>query len=418
LRRQEARAVTLPSHAFHFMSSGNSHTIWTRAFVLLCGAQFLGYASHSMLAPALPLYVTQLGGSPFMVGLVLAAFAVTSVIVRPLVGHWVDRWSDAGVMNWGLLFQGASIFFCFLPFAGAVMLANGLRGIGWAGLNAGGYTLLALTAPETRRGEASGLYSGVQGSPAILFPALALWLIAAPFGGFAVVFAVTALFPFVGAAVGGLISRHLPRPVGLPLSKDSTPWWRQIFRFVEREVFLPSLLLFWLNLALPAFNNFSVLYARELGLSNFAPFFVVVGLTSLLGRPLLGRLSDRIGRSRSIAAGLTLQVVGLLLITMVANLFGMICAGALFMAGNAIGSSTTLAFAVERADPTRRGKAMATFSMAYPLSYGLGSLLIGSTVESAGYVGMYLILAALEAVGLIFMLLYGERVNSNGSERV
>ena len=414
MRRQEARAATLPSHAFHFMSSGNPHTIWTRAFVLLCGAQFLGYASHSMLAPALPLYVTQLGGSPFMVGLVLAAFAVTSVIVRPLVGHWVDRWSDAGVMNWGLLFQGASIFFCFMPFAGAAMLANGLRGIGWAGLNAGGYSLLALTAPETRRGEASGLYSGVQGSPAILFPALALWLIAAPFGGFAVVFAVTALFPFVGAAVGGLIPRHLPRPVGLHLSKDSTPWWRQIFRFVEREVFLPSLLLFWLNLPLPAFTNFSVLYAGELGIMNFAGFFIVVGVTNLLGRPLLGRLSDRIGRSRSIAAGLTLQVIGLLLITMVANLFGMICAGALFMAGNAIGSSTTLAFAVERADPARRGKAMATFSMAYPLSYGLGSLLAGSAVEGAGYVGMYLLLAALEAIGLIFLLMNGTRVNSNG----
>src|SRR3989337_3942118 len=132
----------------------------------------------------------------------------------------------------------------------AVMLANALRGLGWAGLNTGGYSLLALTAPETRRGEASGLYSGVQGSPAILFPAFALWLIAAPFGGFAVVFAVTALFPFVGAAVGGLLSRQLPRPVGLHLSKDSTPWWREIFRFVEREVFLPSLLLFWLNLAL------------------------------------------------------------------------------------------------------------------------------------------------------------------------
>ena len=399
------------------MATDKADSIWTRAFVLLCAAQFLGYASHSMLAPALPLYVTQLGGSPFMVGLVLAAFAATSVIVRPLVGHWVDRWSDAGVMNWGLLFQGASIFFCFLPFAGAAMLANGLRGIGWAGLNAGGYALLALTAPETRRGEASGLYSGVQGSPAILFPAFALWLIAAPFGGFAVVFAVTALFPFVGAAVGGLISRHLPRPVGPSLSKDSIPWWRQIFRFVERELFLPSLLLFWLNLALPALSNFSVLYARELGILNFAPFFIVVGLTSLLGRPLLGRLSDKIGRSRSIAAGLTLQVIGLLLIAMVANLFGMICAGALFMAGNAIGSSTTLAFAVERADPMRRGKAMATFSMAYPLSYGLGSLLIGSAVESTGYAGMYLLLAALQAVGLIFMLMNSARVEPNGQGR-
>ena len=242
-------------------------------------------------------------------------------------------------------------------------------------------------------------------------------MIAAPFGGFAVVFTVTALLPFAGAAVGGLILRHLPRPAAPPPSEDSAPWWRQIFRFVEREVFLPSLMLFWLNLALPAFSNFSVLYAHELGIANFAGFFIVVGLTNLLGRPLLGRLSDKIGRSRSIAAGFALQVVGLLLIAMIADLFGMICAGALYMAGNAIGSSTTLAFAVERADPKRRGRAMATFSMAYPLSYGLGSLLIGSAVESAGYAGMYLILAALQAVGLIFMLMNGARVEPHGQGR-
>lgn len=395
------------------MATDKADSIWTRAFALLCAAQFLGYAQHAMLAPALPLYVTQLGGSPFMVGLVLAAFAVTSVIVRPLVGHWADRWSEAGVMVSGLLFQGASIFFCFIPFAGAAMLANALRGIGWAGLNAGGYSLLALTAPETRRGEASGIYSGVQGAVAILFPAFALWLIAAPWGGFGVVFAVTALFTFTGAAVGGWIPRHLPRRANRSSLGDSTPWWREIFRFVEREVLLPSALLFGLNLSLPAITNFSVLYARELGISDFAGFFIVVGTTSLLGRPLLGRLSDKIGRSRSVAAGFALQFIALLLITLVANLFGMICAGALYMAGNAIGSSTTLALAVERADPKRRGKAMATFSVAYPLSYGLGSLLIGGAVEVWGYLGMYLLVAALQAGGLIFMLVIGARLMSN-----
>ena len=154
-----------------------SESIWTRTFLLLCSAQFLGYAQHAVLTPVLPLYVTHLGGSAFIVGLVLAAFAATSVVVRPLVGHWADRWNEAGVMVSGLLFQGISIFFCFIPFVSATMLANGLRGIGWAGLNTGGYSLLALTAPESRRGEASGLYSGVQSASAILFPALALWLL-------------------------------------------------------------------------------------------------------------------------------------------------------------------------------------------------------------------------------------------------
>lgn len=386
------------------MATDKADSIWTRTFILLCLAQFLGYAQHSLLAPALPLYVTQLGGSPFIVGLVLASFAVTSVIIRPLVGHWADRWSEAGVMTAGLLFQGAGIFFCFIPLVGAAMLANGLRGIGWAGLNAGGYSLLALTAPATRRGEASGYYSGVQGSVAILFPALALWLIALPLGGFRVVFAVTALFSFAGAAVGGLMFRSVPRAGVVLPPGDSTPWWREIFRFVERGILIPSLLLFWLNLSLPAITNFSVLYARELGVANFGAFFIVVGAMGLLGRPLLGRLSDRIGRARSIAAGFILQVAALLLITTVSNLFGLICAGAFYMAGNAIGSSTTLALAMERADPARRGKAMATFSVAYPLSYGLGSLLTGGAVEVGGFVGMYLILAALEAAGLIFAL--------------
>ena len=68
-------------------------------------------------------------------------------------------------------------------------------------------------------------------------------------------------------------------------------------------------------------------------------------------------------------------------------------------------SSTTLALAVERADPRRRGKAMATFSVAYPLSYGVGSLITGSAVEVAGYSSMFLMLAAVQGLGLIFVLM-------------
>jgi len=131
-----------------------TNTLWSKAFMLLCTAQLFGYAQHVMLAPVLPLYLTHLGGSPSVVGMVLACFAVTSVVVRPVVGHWADRWSEAGVMTAGLLFQAASIFLCLIPFIPATALANGFRGIGWAGLNTGGYSLLALIAPESKRGAA------------------------------------------------------------------------------------------------------------------------------------------------------------------------------------------------------------------------------------------------------------------------
>jgi MFS family permease len=94
------------------------------------------------------------------------------------------------------------------------------------------------------------------------------------------------------------------------------------------------------------------------------------------------------------------------------NLIGIILCGALYMLGNAIGSSTTLALAVERADPKRRGKQMATFSVAYPLSYGVGSLLTGAAIDVAGYAGMFLILAIVQTAGLVFAQANAPKVQS------
>jgi MFS family permease len=401
------------------MTATNDDALWTRTFIMLCGAQFLGYAQHAMLAPVLPLYVTHLGGSALMVGVVLAAFAVSSVLVRPLAGHWADRWSDAGVMISGLVFQGASVLLCLFPLVGTTMLANGLRGIGWAGLNTGGYSLLAFTAPRARRGEASGLYSGVQSASAILFPAFALWLLELSIGGFDVVFLTTAVLSWVGAAIGAMMTHNLARPTPhLAPHQAVQSWWREIFHFIEPGIFLPSLMLLWLNISLPAITNFSVLYAAKLGIANFGTYFIALGVTSLLGRPFLGRLSDRIGRYRSIVTGFALQVIALVLLTAVGDLIGMIVVGALYMLGNAIGSSTTLALAVERTEPERRGKQMATFSIAYPLSYGVGSMIIGASAEAVGYTGMFLVLTALQALGLIFVMFNAAALTSHARDGV
>ena len=85
------------------MTTSQSQTLWTRSFILLCCAQFFGSSQHALLQPTFPLYITSLGGTPFIVGLVIASFGVTSVISRPIIGYWADRWSITGVMILGLL---------------------------------------------------------------------------------------------------------------------------------------------------------------------------------------------------------------------------------------------------------------------------------------------------------------------------
>jgi MFS family permease len=383
------------------MAAGKSQSLWTPTFALLCCAQFFGSAQHALLQPTFPLYIISLGGTPFKVGLVIACFAVTSVVFRPLIGGWADKWSETRVLICGLLLLSLAVFFCFIPFAEATMFANALRGLGWAGLSAAGYSLLALSAPAQRRGEASGYYSGVQASGTILLPAVALWLIDAPLGGFRIVFVVAIALAAIGAGAGTLLARHAPKPTHNRQSFSSEPWWREILNVLDREIILASVLSFGSHITFPAVASFLVLYAREIGIAKIGWFYVASGATSLLTRPMLGKVSDRMGRRQALLACFMFQAVALMALAFAANLIGLILPGMLYMVGLAMASATTLAIAMEQAKPERRGRAMATFSVALPLSNGVGALICGSLVESFGFFWMYLIASCIAGGGLM-----------------
>src|SRR3990170_7867920 len=70
-----------------FTMANRAEPIWSRTFLFLCSTQLLGYSHNALLTPTLPLYITHLGGSAFIVGLTLAAFSVTSMLIRPAIGY-------------------------------------------------------------------------------------------------------------------------------------------------------------------------------------------------------------------------------------------------------------------------------------------------------------------------------------------
>ena len=366
--------------------------------------EFLGYAQHFALQPALPLYVTQLGGSPFIVGVVIAAFGVTSVLSRPIIGYWVDRWSYTGMMILGMCGQAVSIVFCFIPFNLAVIFSNALRGIGWSSMAASGYTLLATTAPQERRGEAAGYFGGVQSCATIVFPALSLWILDAPLGGFHAVFVFAMTLVACGAMAAWALSHTATvRRTGNSQVRATEPWWREIVNVVDRQILTAALLIFTLNISLPCFSSFVVLYARQLGVSHFAWYYVAVGITSALGRPLLGRLSDRLGPGRSLIIAFGLETTALVIMPHVTNLPGLIIGGSLWFMGAAIGGARIMALAIAQAPEERRGRTMASYSTALPLSNGIGALLNGIIVDAAGYGWMYATAGALCALGFILI---------------
>jgi MFS family permease len=375
-------------------------SLFTRPFVLLCLAMFLGYANQWVFMPTIPLYVDALGGSAFLAGLAILAFSVPSFTSRPFVGRVADRWNAGGVLAIGLLLLAAGSLLLLLPVLALAMVfvAGVVRGLGWAGTNIGGYTTLATVAPSQRRGEAAGYYTTATASASVIFPALALWIIDGR-GGFEAVFVVSALMALVGLPVALSLARHGARARAAADKSEDGGWGG----LIERGVLVATGLNLCSTLASPSVIAFMPLYARSLGVEHIGVFYVLMGVTSIVVRPVFGKKSDAMGRGPALALGLGAQLIGLLLIVAARDL-ALILAGGFFVAlGFAMIGSTATALAIDLINPRSRGRGMATFSVSYQIGAGIGAIISGALADWVGYRGMYAGSIAITLAGLALL---------------
>jgi MFS family permease len=362
-------------------------------FLLIMLSTFAYFVSVGALQPTLPRFIEgPLGGDDVAVGVGIAGFSLSAVLMRPFVGRISDAYGRkiliisggliVGVATLGLIWASGLPMLIFLRF---------VSGLGEAAFYVGAATIINDLAPDERRGEALSYFS------LALFGGLAL----GPILGEVMLerFGYNAAWQVATwtAVLAALLAVRLPdtRPEAVRrkgLQKGG--------RIVHPAGVLPGAVLASAIIGIAGFATFVPLYALEVGLSGsrlvFGLFSVVVLSIRLFG----ARIPDLLGARRAGRIALVTNTAGLLVIALWAEPIGLFVGSALFATGQSLVFPALMSLALANAPAEERGAVVGTFTAFFDLAFGVGAITLGWVASQFGYSGVFVGGAIAAALGL------------------
>lgn len=143
-----------------------------RIFIGLLLAMFLGALDQSIIATALPVITTELGGLDHLTW-VVTAFMLTSTVSAPLLGKLSDLYGRKPFFALSVVvFVGASLLCGVAHSMVSLVLARGLQGLGAGGLMTLSQTLVSSIVPARDRPRYQGFFTGTFAVSSVAGPLL------------------------------------------------------------------------------------------------------------------------------------------------------------------------------------------------------------------------------------------------------
>ena len=377
-----------------------SSTILTAAFVTAAVANFLFFTGLAGFV-LLPLHLRRLGATDGQLGLIMACFSATAIVVQPVVGAWVDRGGRRAFLVTGaLLTSGVALLFAAAPETlGLFPLLRALQGVAFSVFFIANFTVVVDLVPPDRRGQAlgifgiSGLVSGAVG------PALGELLVQA--AGFRGLFLAAAVLPLLAAGISARL--HLPPE---PRRLDTGEGLPGLLRGIVSAPRLPMTLGAAFGLGQGVMFTFFPTYALDLGVRWVGLFAVTYSGAALGVRATASGLADTIGRRAVIIPALALQAGATVLLSslgLLARSLGFPAGPFLALAGLLAGAAHGLlypaltALVVDVTPPERRGRVVGVFMAFILLGQAGGAAGFGHLAHVVGYGPMFGILSILLA---------------------
>lgn len=382
--------------------------LFTPAFAALSAAVLAFFIAGGIFLPATPRYtVGPLGGDQVAVGIVIGAFALSSLLMRPFAGRFADRRGRRIVLVVGALITvAAGLGHLAATTIPLLIVMRLLLGVGEALFFVAGLAAATDLAPDHRRGEAISLvslslYLGIAIGPLIGETVLAGF-------GFGAVWLVAAAITAVSVVLSWLAPETLPPEKRTPTGpRDGVAAPR--LSLIHPRGIEPGLLALCGVWGMGPFFAFMPLLVDDLAIGSSGPYLAAFALVVVGLRIVGARLPDTIGAARLSGTALVVSAAGLLVSAFaIAGLVpageGLMIGTIVFASGVAFTFPAIMAMAVVGVAPGERGSVVGTAGLFVDAAFGISPAILGLLAQWTGYPATFALSGAIALVGAAWLL--------------
>ena len=394
------------------MKKTNLPPLWTKNYIFATLANLFNAFGFFGLLPILPIFlVERYGITQSQVGIVLAAYAFSMMIARPVSAYFSDLYNRKTILL--ILLLVYTLLFLSYPFLGAVLAFFVIRvfhGFFYGGAAVCANALVIDIIHEKRRGEGLGVF-GITNSVAMaISPMFGLFLLETT-NNFNWIFLATFIFCLIGFLF--IFSVRVPKEKKVTAYKNPENKKLTLDKLFQPKGIFAGIVVILMAYPYGLITSFTAIYGKELGLLKGAGFFFAFMSAGLVfARIISGKLVDKgkltsVIKFSSFAAAISfglfaalgfLEIQNLIVMQILFYLVGLmlgLCYGMLFPAFNML--------FVNLAEDNRRAAANSTFLTSWDIGLGSGLLFGGIIMEKFGGIpSAYLVGAVLVFLAAIY----------------
>jgi MFS family permease len=364
-----------------------------KQLLILFSTALLFWMGAAILLPTIPIHLEGIGFLPSDIGIIIGAYAIGLLLVRPSLGKMADTKGRTTVLVIGCI-VAATAPLGYLVFTNLwpLFLLRIYHGLSIAAFTTAYIALAADISPPAQRGEVMGYMGLASPIGMALGPAIAGFLLGIT-SNYTAIFLISAGLGLSSFGLAIMI-REKPLPIA---TQPATSALFSIFQTLRNPALaIPTGVLFLLGFPFGALHTFIPIYLKSAGnLLNPGIFYTVAAIASFAARFIFGRMTDLYGRGIFIFLSLCGYTSAMVLLS-VANSAPLFLLAAL-LEGLSLGTllPTTVALLADRCLPDQRGTVFSIGIAGLDVGLAIASPVFGLLVESIGYPGIFAISASL-----------------------